>query len=328
MVNVRVISSDCKVWNRDQVIVEIGHAMSINEDITVDLISEGPCFTSLDLTQLISQMRSLYNYQKDISVKTCNLSQQTCDGFQFDIEPPMHFVTNTKNKLSENIQVKHITKKFGLFVGRANAPRLDLSSYIWKNHREDAVMTYHFDIEIDYHRNNIGLDDLVRWQNTKDLHDAVDLIKSSPLKFEEVKYPILMDQHCNISCLSNDFLIEIVCETYYTGKTFFPTEKIWRPIMSGSPFIVQGPKYFLHKLRDLGFKTFERWWDEGYGEDPAAWQITEIKKVLDYVASFDYDTIQQWYREMTPSLDHNRKRFLELNKEDLSSIYKDLSKYD
>jgi hypothetical protein len=69
MVNVKVISSDCKVWNRDRVIIEISHAMSINEDINMDLISEGPCFTSLDLTESIVHMRSLYNYQKNILVK-------------------------------------------------------------------------------------------------------------------------------------------------------------------------------------------------------------------------------------------------------------------
>ena len=41
-----------------------------------------------------------------------------------------------------------------------------------------------------------------------------------------------------------------------------------------TPFIVQGSQWFLHRLRDMGFQTFDRWWDEGYSEDPANHQPT------------------------------------------------------
>lgn len=294
--------------------------MSIDSDITIDLLAEGPCFESLELPVVVDQLRQLYSYKKNITVLTANMRQSDQVGYRFDLLPPMHFVHNTKNYLSTVDISKDITKKIGMFISRSNAPRLDLASHVWKTHKEHSVLTYHFDIELPYHRDNIGLDDTVKWQHSLELHGALELLDACPLKFTDVEYPILMDQHCDIHHVYRDFLIEIVCETYYSGNTFFPTEKIWRPIVMGTPFIVQGPKFFLHALRDLGFETFHPWWDEGYAEDPADWQTKEIKQLIDRIASTNEDTVKTWYNEMAPVLDHNRSRFLALTESDWKSV--------
>ena len=146
MVIVEISSSDCKVWNKDQAIVEIGHTMSINDDIILDLKKEGPCFESLGLIEPIYKMRNLYAYQKNITVVTCNLLQPAHPTYDFDICAPSHFVENTKNKLLETDTSKEITKTFGLFIGRSNAPRLDLAGHLWKKHSNKTLMTYHFNI--------------------------------------------------------------------------------------------------------------------------------------------------------------------------------------
>jgi hypothetical protein len=52
----------------------------------------------------------------------------------------------------------------------------------------------------------------------------------------------------------DQFAIEIVCETYTMGNTFFPTEKTIRPIMACKPVLVYGPKYFLARLELWDFK--------------------------------------------------------------------------
>ena len=42
------------------------------------------------------------------------------------------------------------------------------------------------------------------------------------------------------------------------------TEKIWKPIMAQHLFVVHGNHLYLQKLREMGFKTFNRYFDESY----------------------------------------------------------------
>ena len=88
--------------------------------------------------------------------------------------------------------------------------------------------------------------------------------------------------------------------------------------MLSTPFIVQGPQWYLHRLRDLGFQTFDRWWDEGYAEDPADHQPHEIVKVINQLKTKSITELSKMYTEMQPVLAHNKKRFLELKSEDFN----------
>jgi hypothetical protein len=56
--------------------------------------------------------------------------------------------------------------------------------------------------------------------------------------------------------------ISVVSET--TQNEFFPTEKIYKTLMLGHPFVLFGGQHSLAKLRRLGFHTFESVFDESY----------------------------------------------------------------
>jgi hypothetical protein len=118
----------------------------------------------------------------------------------------------------------------------------------------------------------------------------------------------------------NDFFVEIACESYFTGKTFFPTEKTWRAITMRTPFIIQGPQNYLKNLKLLGFKTFDRWWDEGYSEDPADYQPLEILKVIEYLNTKTLDEIYNMYLEMHDILEHNYQTLQSLKTEDFFKV--------
>jgi hypothetical protein len=232
-----------------------------------------------------------------------------------------------------DIDKQTITKHFGLFVGRSNAPRLDLATYVNNRYSKQTLLSYHFNVLDDFHLSNIGLDDLIQNYHCDNIAQAAEFIMTCPRHVSDVG-PTLIDKSLPLNPAQqllvkdknsfannyNNFFVEIVCESYFTGNTFFPTEKILRPIILKTPFIVQGSQYFLHRLKKLGFQTFDRWWDEGYAEDPANWQLVEIKRVLDFVGLQDLDTIQQWYAEMTPILEHNKKRLLELKDVDFIGL--------
>jgi hypothetical protein len=104
------------------------------------------------------------------------------------------------------------------------------------------------------------------------------------------------------------FNIELICETYTLGDTFFPTEKTVRPIVGNKPFIVYGPKNYLNNLREQeGFQTFNSIWNEDYDqlEGVPRWQA--ISQLID---SLILQGKEQWadtIQQASVITQHNRK---------------------
>jgi len=309
------VTSDTKVWNLGEVVAAIILAKNTDQDLTIDLNSEGPDFEKLNLLQYIDE------WQIRTTVITRNAVQLPVGDIKFVHHPP-HFIKSTKKTLSTVIIEKAIEKPIGMFIGRSNVHRLYLSSYVYRHNL--ANQTYHYNSTLDFHKDNLGLEELLHIYGVESLPNAAHLIANSPiLKEDKLSYPIIPPAHSRIHTEYVNFLVELVCETYYTGRTFFPTEKTWRPIMLETPFIVQGPQWYLHRLRDLGFQTFGQWWSEVYSEDSADYQPIEIIKILDFLANKDILELNSMYKEMKPVLEHNKKRFMELTNKDFEIFTND-----
>ena len=67
-----------------------------------------------------------------------------------------------------------------------------------------------------------------------------------------------------------DTVCSIVSETNDNDYEVFMTEKIWKPIIAQHVFVVHGNHLYLQRLREMGFKTFGNYFDEGYDleQDP------------------------------------------------------------
>ena len=91
--------------------------------------------------------------------------------------------------------------------------------------------------------------------------------------------------------------------------------------MNYTPFIVQGPTNFISNLQTLGFKTFDRWWDESYSQDPPDYQVDCVIKHIDQLAKLTESDIKQMYQEMLPVLEHNYRHFLSLKPVDYLKTY-------
>lgn len=314
MVKLEPKTGDCCVWEKDKLLVDTLAAMQTKLPLYIDLRSEGPAFDQLDLASPLLQMCELQGYPVDkILIETCNLVEDNTD-FEFKIVPPMHFVENTQQKLHNKFTTKNIQYTFGHFIGRSNAPRLYLASHLFAYHKDKTLQTFHYDSTLDFHRANLGLDTMTEMFGASSLLAAESLLMHCPIKSTDaVEYPMLMNQHCNIAPQYQNFFVDIVCETYFSGNTFFPTEKTWRPIVMQTPFLMQGPKYFLARLRELGFQTFNEWWDEGYDQDETCYALQEIVKIIDTLSSED---VRAMYSEMSEVLEHNHKHFLSLTEDD------------
>lgn len=325
---VEIETRDIKIWNEDRAFVDIAHAMKFNEPLTIDFLQEGIDLHSSGFFSKLNDIADMFQYPiSNITVITANALEHH-DLIKVRYLPPLHLVEHAKTCHVDIVKDSNL-KHFGIFINRGNAERLYLASYLYNNFVSKLKISYHFHIEDNFHTSSVGLEDLIRNYNIQDVTEASNFLKQCPLRLDKNRtVPIEKNSVDNPSqqLLSRDrdifienyqkFFLEIVCESYYTGNTFFPTEKTWRPILLKTPFIVQGAQGYLHRLHDMGFQTFDRWWDEGYAEDPADYQMYEIVKVIDFLAEKSSSELNLMYQEMQPTLEHNKKRFMELTRKD------------
>ena len=113
----------------------------------------------------------------------------------------------------------------------------------------------------------------------------------------------------------------IVNESTFAQPTGFLTEKTLCAIGNLRPIIlVAGPRS-LEYLKKLGFKTFDKWWDESYDLEPNHQKrLLKILDVIDYVNSLSITELNDIYKEMTEVLIYNKNKIktLPFNKDALT----------
>ena len=114
--------------------------------------------------------------------------------------------------------------------------------------------------------------------------------------------------------------VNIVTETLTEKDVVFITEKTYKPIYVCQPFIIVGNTYTLKKMKELGFKTFDKWWDESYDNElDLEKRINKITKVLEEIASWDLEKCTTMRNEMKEILIHNYNQMLD--KSELIKFY-------
>ena len=131
--------------------------------------------------------------------------------------------------------------------------------------------------------------------------------KALPLLLDKVDYDIAS---ADISIYAYKSLWYLVTETLFFEDKLHLTEKIFKPIVIKKPFILCSTIGSLDYLRSYGFKTFDRWIDEGYDKESDPEKrlemiIVELKKLC---SMSKYD-LTQMYKEMLPILEHNFNHF-------------------
>jgi hypothetical protein len=89
--------------------------------------------------------------------------------------------------------------------------------------------------------------------------------------------------------------ISIVSET--TQNEWFPTEKTYKSLMLGHPFVVYGGQHSLRKIQQLGFETFGSYIDESY--DDAEFPLERADRLVESLKTCSIPN---------PSV-HNRQQF-------------------
>lgn len=131
------------------------------------------------------------------------------------------------------------------------------------------------------------------------------------------KLPLVLDGETNTVKMCQDFddvnrpyyqnsLVSIVTETNFNANEVTLTEKSFKPSKEKHPFIIVGAPGSLQAFRDMGFRTFNEFWDENYDNIPDPRQrMTAILNVLKYIGSWNDEQIKEFRRKVIHVLNHN-----------------------
>ena len=102
----------------------------------------------------------------------------------------------------------------------------------------------------------------------------------------------------------------VVFETYDDQPYPYFTEKIFKPLAFGHPFVVYGNPGCLQLLQDMGFKTFSDFWDEDYDSLSQNHRLEAIFHLLLEVSTWSIAKLNQVHNKLIPILEHNKQHFL------------------
>jgi hypothetical protein len=83
-------------------------------------------------------------------------------------------------------------------------------------------------------------------------------------------------------------------------------EKPLNAIRNFRPFVLVGPPGSLQMMKDHGFKTFDKFWDESYdSEKDHQKRFIKIFDIIKYIDTLSIEQCKQIYKEMSSILKHN-----------------------
>lgn len=142
--------------------------------------------------------------------------------------------------------------------------------------------------------------------------DIIDVLSQANLP---MTFPGETTQEMHSCCLSlfdqcKETLIYHVSETVYFGQKHHLTEKIFKPICLGMPFIISSTHGSLQYLRSYGFKTFHDVWDESYDDEVDDHQrLNKIALLLKELDQLSTEEKQEMFNRCLPIIKHNFEHF-------------------
>lgn len=130
------------------------------------------------------------------------------------------------------------------------------------------------------------------------------------------------DHHLHVPEHYTNSYCHVVLETHFdadqSGGAFL-TEKTFKPIKHGQPFVIIGAPGSLQALRDLGYRTFDSAIDNSYDKEldnTKRWQ--KILAAIEQIRNQDPDA---WFAQCLEDVCHNQQHFLSIKKPRLNNLY-------
>lgn len=321
---------DC--WNNPEQFQHHLNHHPVGTPLLLDMRSEGPCLEVLGLIDVINawlvQRRltpdNVHLLRWSNPVEYVPYQKVGCNKISHFFYMVRDYWQSTDPTLEQQLRYQ---QPFGLFIGRLTMSRAAILYKLMPagtgSVKEQIFASLMQRVQpfpwkmADHHK--INLEKISDWMPLCQQTDMFEWFARSPVPSVDSKN--IRDQFAtptsyidtNTSLLQhyNQFGVEIVCETYTRGNTFFPTEKTIRPLMAAKPILVYGPRYYLARLRSMGFKTYHSIWDESYDlhQGPERWRLMRqsMNSLLEFGRSDQHRTLSQAHEIAMYNRQHLRK---------------------
>jgi hypothetical protein len=135
------------------------------------------------------------------------------------------------------------------------------------------------------------------------------------------------DHHLHVPEHYTQSYCHIVLETHYdadqSGGAFL-TEKTFKPIKHGQPFVIVGPAGSLAALRKLGYRTFDHAIDNSYDlETDNTQRWIKLRHTIEQIKKQD---LQTWFASCLDDICYNQQLFCSSKRNRLNKLHQKLSK--
>lgn len=139
-------------------------------------------------------------------------------------------------------------------------------------------------------------------------HDVKDFVNKLPLKLDDETWinEMCIDRNYKTRPFYQKSLLSLVTETNFDMPQVTLTEKSFKPIREKHPFIIVGSAGAIQSMRDLGFKTFNEFWDEGYDSMTNSQErMLKIIEILKDISTWSNEKILDFKKRVKHIVDHN-----------------------
>lgn len=311
------------VWcDPDQFLKDL-EAADVQQSLQIDLRTEGPSIAALGILQALRQHCA--NSGRDPASIRLIRAPNTAEVTEFTNDNAgsiSHFFAMSVKYWQPVLPICEEANRFAMFVGRTTWARCAMMYKIYHDpelqaHFKFSTMNYDGRPIWEPYEGWLVIERSQDWLSPQEFdHMAQWWQDSRPASLDGHRVQDQYVQHHNTNGsllrVYHQFHIELVCETYTLGDTFFPTEKTVRSLMAAKPFMTYGPVGFLSRLRDLGFQTFHNYWDESYDQYQGVERWHRMHGVIKSLCAMPRSQFIDLMDKIKPITAHNRRNLADL----------------
>ena len=294
-----------RIWNYVELIKYL--VRNQTQSIEIKVNPEAICLHSLGFYNILD----CFEFQQ-VTIYTNN-PLETHDKYNIVYQENLWWL-NKVHPINQDLFTWNQNKLFFCLYGRPTAGRLGLSGYLNAHYPEKSLI--HFSAsKHDDTLKDFELDKLLSLR-TDSINEIGAIIKQLPILLSSPeRYTAFngYDYSDPLTQFYKDILIDVVVESHVTGNTFYVTEKTVRPMLLKKPFIMYASKNYLDYLHQLGFKTFNNFWNETYDGFEKKDRFNQILLLIDDLVAKSPAELVAMYNDMTDVLDHNYNLLLSQN---------------
>lgn len=307
------VSGDC--WNNQTDVKQLLDQTRPGDRIMLDLCSEGPSLHRLGVVDLVDQ------YRLEVCVTRWSNSIESVPYRRVFCNSNSHFFPMSHHYWVEEIpNFDNAEFRFALFLGRGCPSRNRILYDVYHRYSNSFLLSKMScgngdPWGIKHTTSYQLLETMKQWFDSTDLDqtwfDRCPIVSIDNHNVQDqFVVPEVSSGNMARSLLQHyqRFNVELVCETYTLGETFFPTEKTIRPIIGNRPFLVHGPVNYLNNLRQRGFKTFGELWDESYDKLEGMCRWLAMRKLIDGLSTMSQTQWNQTIQHCKEIVKHNRNQ--------------------